>query len=391
LTANVTLSRISRPVDHQDDAEPDAPLDVTADPAAAPRLSPAWLTEALRPGGASDPGELARVTSVRATRLGLDLGLLGTLHRVDLTWTGGHGQPSVVVKRPATGDQSRSVAVALDMYRNEVRFYRDLAGATELAVRCHHTALDEATHDFTLVLDDLSCATVVDQIGGASPVQAAAVVTALADHHARFWDESGLEAAVWLRPLDNPPFVEQLAAATRVTWPAVRARHGSRLDPAMLALGDHLADLVPTLAAELSRPPRTLVHGDARLDNVFLEADGRVSMCDWQLTDRSRGMRDVGMFVTQSLTPAVRARCERSLVDAYVRRLAERGVEGYDDEAWRDYRLAAVFSLIYAVVAGGGLDHAGPRSSALTAAMLDRSAAAIADNDAASLLCAGWG
>jgi hypothetical protein len=222
---------------------------------------------------------------------------------------------------------------------------------------------------------------------GAAPTQAAVVVAALADHHARFWGETGLDDAAWLRRLDHPPFVEQLAAATRATWPGVRARHGSLLDRPMLALGDRLADLVPALAAELSRPPRTLVHGDARLDNVFLVADGRVCMCDWQLTDRSRGMRDVGMFVTQSLTPAVRARCERSLVDTYVRRLADRGVEGYGDaEAWRDYRLAAVFSLIYAVVAGGGLDHEGPRSGALTAVMLERSAAAIADHDATELL-----
>jgi Ecdysteroid kinase-like family len=374
-------------VSRHDDDELVPPRDVAADPAAAAPLSPAWLTRALATADAPESGGTARIASARAARLGLDLGLLGTLHRVDLTWTGRQGPASVVVKRPAAGERSRSVAVALDMYRNEVRFYRDLAGSTELAVRCHHAGLDEATHDFTLVLDDLSGATTVDQIGGASPTQAAVVVAALADHHARFWSESGLDHAGWLRRLDHPPFVEQLAAATRATWPGVRARHGARLDRPMLALGDRLADLVPALAAELSRPPRTLVHGDARLDNVFLVADGRVCMCDWQLTDRSRGMRDVGMFVTQSLTPAVRARCERSLVDTYVRRLADRGVEGYGDaEAWRDYRLAAVFSLIYAVVAGGGLDHEGPRGGALTAAMLERSAAAIADHDATALL-----
>jgi hypothetical protein len=387
LTTKRAVVQNRAPVDRQHHAEPDPPHDVTADVSAAPHLSPAWLTDVLRSTDASDGGDAHRITAARAARLGLDRGLLGALHRVDLTWTGGHGPTSVVVKAPATGERSRSVAVALDLYRNEVRFYRDLAGSTELAVLCHHAVLDEATHDFALVLDDLSDATVVDQVDGASPTQAAAVVSALADHHARFWEESGLDAAAWLRPLDHPPFVEQLAAATRVTWPGVRVRHGSQLDPPTLALGDRLADLVPALATELSRPPRTLVHGDARLDNVFLGADGRVSMCDWQLTDRSRGMRDVGMFLTQSLTPEVRARCERPLVDAYVRRLAEQGVAGYDDaEAWRDYRLAAVFSLIYAVVAGGGLDHEGPRSRALTAAMLQRSAAAIADHDAAALL-----
>jgi Ecdysteroid kinase-like family len=362
------------------------------DPAAADArspvrdLSPTWLTDVLRLTAAAQAGEQPRVVTARATRLGIDQGFLGTLHRVDLTWTDGTGPASVVVKRPATGDQSRSVAVALDLYRNEVGFYRDLAGRTDLAVRCHHAVIDGATQDFVIVLDDMSAADMIDQVGGATPAQAATVVTALADHHALFWDEAGLDSARWLRPLDHPQFVESLAAATRATWPRIRARYGDHLDGPTVALGERLADLLPAVAAELARPPRTLSHGDARLDNMFFDAAGRVRLCDWQLTDRSRGMRDVGLFVTQSLTPDVRADAERSLVESYLARLAAHGVEGYTvADAWRDFRLAAVLGFVYAVVAGGGLDHEGPRSRALTGAMLKRSAAAIADNDAADL------
>jgi hypothetical protein len=358
--------------------------DGRAGPASAPHLSPDWLTDALQPSATPPASGRAQVGEARAERLGVDLGLLGTLHRVDLTWAQGDGPPSVVTKAPATGEQSRSVATALDLYRNEVGFYRDLAGQTDLAVRCHHTAVDESTHDFVIVLDDMSADTAVDQVDGASEDQATSVVAALADHHARFWDEAGLDGARWLRPLDHPRFVDGLAAATRATWPAIRDRHRDRLDAPTVALGDRLADLVPRIAAELSRPPRTLAHGDVRLDNVFFDASGRVRLCDWQLTDRSRGMRDVALFVTQSLTPDVRARAEGALVEMYVSRLAERGVVGYtSDDAWRDYRAAAVLGLVYAVVAGGGLDHEGPRSRALTGAMLERSAAAIADHGTA--------
>jgi hypothetical protein len=100
--------------------------DGRAEPATAPHLSPDWLTAALQPSATPPAGGRAQVGEARAERLGVDLGLLGTLHRVDLTWAQGDGPPSVVTKAPATGEQSRSVATALDLYRNEVGFYRDL-------------------------------------------------------------------------------------------------------------------------------------------------------------------------------------------------------------------------------------------------------------------------
>lgn len=348
-------------------------------------LTPESLTLALGPAavsGAEGPDEPARVVDVRATRLGVGVGFLSSLHRVELTWAGGMGPSSVVVKAPAAGERSRSLAASLDMYRNEVCFYRELGADTDLAVGCHHAALDEDGQDFVLVLEDMTGATTVDQVAGCPPELAAVVVANLAEHHARFWDEAGLDAAAWLRPLDDAVLVDELAAVTRATWPAIRRLHGDRLDGETLTVGDRLADVLPDLAAELSRPPRTLVHGDARLDNMFFDPDQQtVRLCDWQMTDRSRGLRDVGLFLSQSLTPAERARVEGSLVELYLARLAERGVTGYSaDDAWRDYRYAVMLAFVYAVVAGGGLDHDAPRSYALTQSMLDRSAAAIADH-----------
>lgn len=350
---------------------------------ASSRLTPDWFTPALRSLTTPGAGGPARVVDLRATRLGLGRGFLASLHRVEMTWAGGVGPPSVVVKVATTGERSRAIATALDVYRNEVRFYRDLAAHTDLAVGCYHAALDEATHDFVLVLEDMTGATVVDQVGGCPADVAAIVVTALAEHHARFWDEAGLDATPWLRRLDDTRFIDGLAAAVRATWPTIRRQHADRLDRSTLALGDRLADLLPGLAADLSRPPRTLVHGDARLDNMFFDPERRwIRMCDWQLTDRSRGARDLGLFVSQSLTPSERTRLERQLVELYLARLGDCGITGYSlEDAWEDYRTAVVLAFVYAVVAeGGGLDHDVARSRVLTQSMLDRSAAAISDH-----------
>lgn len=355
-------------------------------PPTAGGLSPAWLTEVLRPARPESATEPSFVVGVQAEPLGTGVGLISTLRRLHLTWSGPDGPPCVVVKSPPSGDGSRAVGQRFDMYRTEVRFYRELGAATQMAVPCHHAEVDESTHDFVIVLDDLSGEGSFDQIAGCPAAPAAAVVAALADLHARHWDEAGLAAAPWLRTPDQPPLVAAFQDLLHGSWPIVRARFADNLDASAVALCDRLEDLVPVVTSALARPPVTLVHGDARLDNMFFGESGRVALCDWQLTGRSRGVRDLAYFLTQSLTPAARASHERPLIDAYLARLAEQGVSDYDAGlAGDDYRWAILLGLVYAVIAGGGLELSTPRGEALIGTMLQRAAAAAVDHDCASL------
>jgi hypothetical protein len=353
-------------------------------PATVHRLTSAWLTELVGPPAVSG-SEPARVLEVHAEPIGVGVGLLGTLHRLELIWSDGTEPSRVVVKGPAAGASSRAVAAMFDMHRTEVGFYRDLAAATGVAVACHHTATDEASQDFVLVLADQSGDTTFDQLTGCPPEQASAVVTALADLHARHWDGTGLDTASWLRPLDHEDLVDAFQAAVRATWPEVRDRFADELAP-VVPLGDRLEALVPLVAAMLARSPVTLAHGDARLDNVFFGGPGQVTLCDWQLTGMSRGVRDLAYFLTQSLTADDRLAYERPLFEQYLAQLSSRGVTDNDaDQAWEDYRAGTLLGLVYAVIAGGGLDHATPRGTALIRAMLRRSVAAVVDHDCASL------
>jgi Ecdysteroid kinase-like family len=345
-------------------------------PADASALTAAWLTEALR---SANP-EAGAVTEVQAEPLGAGYGLLGALRRLHLRWEHPDaGAPeSLVAKLAAPGPHSREVAAALGMYRNEVVFHQRLGAATPLAVGCHHAAFDEATGDFALLLDDMGGADTSDQIEGCPPERAEAVVEALADHHAASWDEAGLGGHTWLRRMDDPSLVAPVAAAFAAGWPGIRERAGDRLPPGVRDLGDRFLDLLPALLTELTAPPRTLVHGDFRLDNMFFGPGDRVTLCDWQLTDRSRGARDLAYFLTQSLTPDDRAAHEQALIDRYVDRLAGHGVDYGRDQVWHDYRVATVFALMYPVVAGTGLD-LGERAARLTDLILDRCAAALVD------------
>ena len=352
-------------------------LEVNDDvPRSPDEVDAAWLTQVLGPA----VGSAARVVDVDVTTVGVGIGLLGQLRRYALTWAGGDGPASVVAKFPAAGAKSRALAVALGMYPREAGFYRDLGAASDLSVGCHHAVVDERTHDFVLVLADMSAATTVDQLTGCTPVRAAEVVTALADHHARYWDEAGLDRAPWLGPFADSIVPGQIAHAVHGYWPEIRARFADELTPAATSVGDGLAAALPLVAEELSRPPITLAHGDLRLDNLFFHEACGVRACDWQLTGRSRGMRDLAYFVTQSMTPDDRAAAEADLVALYLDRLASRAVAGYDAEtAWQDYRSGTILGFAYAIVALGGLDHDDARSAALPRTMLSRSVLAMTD------------
>jgi hypothetical protein len=336
----------------------------------------AWLTRVLGP----DVGPAARVIDVEVTTVGAGIGLLGQLRRYALTWAGGNGPASVVAKFPAAGAKSRALAAALGMYPVEVGFYRDLGGATDLSVGCHHAAVDESTQDFIIVLADMSEATTVDQLTGCTPGRAADVVVALADHHARYWAEAGLERAPWLARFADSVVPGRIAEAVHAYWPEIRVHFADELTPAAVSLGDGLAAALPRVAEDLSRPPVTLAHGDLRLDNLFFDTACGVRACDWQLTAQSRGVRDLAYFLTQSLTPDDRTSAEADLVALYLDRLASRAVARYDGEtAWQDYRSGTILGFAYAIVAIGGLDLDDARSAALPRTMLRRSVLAMSD------------
>lgn len=348
-------------------------------------ITPVWLTEALRSTGAAT----GTVTAIEAAPVGVGIGLMGALCRLRVTYTDGDGPASIIAKFPADGEASRMVAELLGMYRKEVRFYEQLSKRAGVShAECYYSALDDETQQFILLLSDLSGGRVVDQLAGCPISDARVAVERLADLHASFWNDSEVESAQWISRLCDSPFLDGVVFSYQTSWGPAQELFGDRMPDHIKELGDCFDALLPDLMARLSAAPVTMSHGDYRLDNIFFDdANGDLAVCDWQLVDRSRGGRDLGYFLTGSLTPADRAACERDLVRAYAERLAANGVVGYDfDTAWHDYRVAALFGFVYGVVAAGGLDHGDPRGTALTGAMIERSIAAITELDCLSLI-----
>jgi hypothetical protein len=110
-------------------------------------------------------------------------------------------------------------------------------------------------------------------------------------------------------------------------------------------------------------------------------------MFDWQAICKSCGPHDFSYFMSQNLRTEERREHENGLVERYVERLREGGVEGYSlDQCWADYRIATLYFFHYAVVIAGTLDLSNERGVKLARVLAERSSAAIEDLEALDLL-----
>lgn len=353
-------------------------------PRTADDITPEWFTAAMQSAGAAT----GVASAVDVTPIGVGVGLVGSLARVTPTWVDGTGPATVIAKFPSPADSSRFVAAVLGMYRKEVRFYQELTDRCAVPhADCFYAVHDEASDDFVLLLGDLAGGRSVDQLDGCTQAEAELAIDRLADFHASFWNDAALVDNGWLGRLADSPFPESIAFSFEQSWAPVQELFGERMPEKIVALGDRFPGLLAELTARLSEAPFTLSHGDFRLDNIFFNDDGDLALCDWQLVDRSRGGRDVAYFLTQNLETELREALETALVERYVKRLESHGIADYAfDVAWEDYRLGALLTFAYPVIAGGGLDHADPRATELTRKMLDRCIAAITDLDCFDLV-----
>ena len=187
--------------------------------------------------------------------------------------------------RPVPG----SIPGVLDLFRAEVRFYREIAPVVGVRVPVCYQAED--TGDGTvLVLEDLSA-----WQPGADPVAAARL---LAGMHRRW--EGQVTRWPWLRPAG--------AAADLVgrlfdrAWPQLVTRGG--LTPSVVAAGERLAGrVVDAESAVAAAGTLTLVHGDASVLNMRTGPGGEIVLVDWEDVSAAPGVLDLAWLLVSSVDP----------------------------------------------------------------------------------------
>jgi hypothetical protein len=352
-------------------------------PTAAAELTSEWFTETI--------GDGARCTGVASEPLGVGVGLVGQLHRVELSWDGpsaGERPARLIAKLAAAGAESRFVATVLNMYGREVGFYRDLSAHTPIGhPACFHAEHDPDSQDTVLLLEDVGTrGEQLDQIKGAALDDAEPALRALARLHAAWWESERFEDHPWLLRLGDEPYPSAVQLAYGAGWPNVQEYMSDIISPRVKALGDAYGAMVPAIFQRLSQGPLTLSHADWRLDNLFFTDDEEqpVIAVDWQLIDRSVGPRDVAYLVTQSLELSSTAEYLEAL-DVYLDELAAAGIRPDRDWAVAMYRHAVRFGWVYPVVAGGSLTVDDPRHLELCRALGRRCITAIEALDAFDL------
>jgi hypothetical protein len=344
-------------------------------PASIDDVTAAWLTEVT---GFS-------VETIAIEQIGAGIGVSSALYRVALT--GENCPASVVVKLPALDEAAVFTSTILRMYIREVAFFNELAGESPVRVPAsYYAAVDEETSRFVVVMEDMGAMRIVDQTEGMTVGDAERAVDALAQWHATWWGKGDDLAARGLTvSLGDPIYPAVLPMVFDEGWQKVTG--AMDVAPAIQRVGPGWTAAMPGLLADLSRGPNTMTHGDYRGDNLLFDTDGSVVLLDFQLIGTAVGAYDLAYLVTQSLEADVASANERALFDRWLTGLRAAGVADGDlAAAWEDYRKAALFCLVYPIVASRGMDLNEPRQRVLIDKMNSRFARAVDELDLTALV-----
>ncbi len=335
----------------------------------------AWLAEAL-----GFPGLLL---SFEAMSIGT--GQVGENVRYCLTWADGAvGAPgSVVGKFPSVDETSRAVGIATDSYVHEVGFYRDAQSSADIrSPQCFYIGDDLAHESFVLLMEDIASSTQGDQIDGGTIAHAYLAATQAARLHGPFWDSPALAQFDWIAASTDQTIVER-GDLYNMLFPGFVDRYRSRLSTEVLEWGRWLGDHSVARSRSLDLP-KTLIHGDFRLDNMLFGDDPEIVVVDWQTAAIGSGAQDLAYFVGAGLLPHHRRTSENDLVNHYVESL--RAYVTVDHEAvWHDYVLGSATGFFMAVVASQIVGQT-ERGDEMFAVMAERHAEQMDDLDIAALV-----
>lgn len=363
-------------------------------PANQDQVDDAWLTAALRRGGQIADDDRANI--LLKAPLGEHSAFGGELFRMQYATTSGL-TVSAVVKMPFPPGPTRDVHDVIGSYGRELAFYRHVAhGSSSAPVRTPRpivTESDPNSSDTILIIEDLAPLVAADQRTGLSLANAASVVRGLAALHAWGWNNPVLDGLAETLPrMDSDRALmvwSTFGEVCRIAWPAIGSRLADDIPAAVARTCERFAELIPFFVAELSHP-RTIIHGELRSDNLFIGDDGVPIFIDFQMAGQACGVFDVAYVVSQSMRTDVRRGHDEELVRAWWEGLRERGVTDYSwDTAWRQYRIATVWGLVYPMLVSTRWDVATAEGRDLLDGMMLRGAACVDDLGAVGLLPSG--
>lgn len=352
-----------------------------------------WMQQALGAGGAPD---LPAVREIVLEEIGG--GFMGAILRCHLRYDEPKGSAeqnraapaTVIVKLPSAQAKNRRLSRRLKLHRREYDFYRRAAPVAPVrSPALLYGDYESSSDSLALVLEDLRGWRAVSHFDGASAEETRRAIRAIARLHGTFWNRT--EQPSLAGYYDS--FAPERRALVQLIYLAnlgtTLREFGSFFSDDMRRLAEVFGARIADTIAHVAVGPKTLIHGDFWLDNIFFAADGGddVAVIDWQVSGLSSPLYDVAYFLGGSVTTAVRRLIEREVLEEYTGIIGEMGVEGFTfDECWRLYRENSLARLLVMVFACGGLDLGEERGRQKIEVGLQRSLAAIEDLDAGACL-----
>jgi hypothetical protein len=319
-------------------------------PLVAEEVTAEWLSSAL---ATARPG-------TRVTRLTLDETLWGTgtkmLVRAEYEG-GGQGLPERLCIKAGLAEHRELVKFC---YQTEARFFDEIAPQLSIGLpRSFYAAAND--DQGVVVMEDL-------RAGGAhicrvqeplNRAQAEAFLDDLAALHARWWNSPALAddgELGWLMRHDPLPDATWGDFGRGQLEPETWAHYMSL--PRAIAIPRICRDrgtMIESLQA-LRRfgesGPTCVIHGDAHLGNLYLDANGGPGFLDWQTARRGHWAQDVTYFYISALDPIDRRAWEKDLILSYLAALERHGAVGIpsEAEAWQAIRAHVCYGLFYWMV-----------------------------------------
>ena len=171
-----------------------------------------------------------------------------------------------------------------------------------------------------------------------------------------------------------PAYKAAVPGIYRAGLPVLEAEWADKISAEALAAAQAVDPKFEELMDRSAGAPRTLIHTDTRLDNIFFAADGssEVAFIDFQLALRGRGVADVAYLIGTSMSIEDGAANWERLLHRWHDGLTAAGITYAWDDCLTHYKEAAMYYLSGAMSLVGTFDAGNERGAALVHAYSTR-------------------
>ncbi|SVB67297.1 uncharacterized protein METZ01_LOCUS220151 [marine metagenome] len=347
-----------------------------------------WLNYVLNPNRLPN---LPSATSYSTAIIGEGKGFMNQISRVTIKYESQDPTlpASVIIKFASEDQYLKHITQTFRTDQREIKFYEGIAPTASLdSPRIYFSDIDEQTGDTLLVIEDLINLRQGDSVQGCSLNDARVAIDQIARFHSSWWQNPALMELDWLPLRSNES--ELYHDIYPDAWELLKVKAGQFMTTRLLDLGQVLRGHIGKIKTHLTKRPRTITHGDYRLDNLFFRdnvSQRPLVVFDWEYCSIGRGTFDVATFINEAFTPKLRRNHEIALLAMYHALLLESGVDDYTfEECLIDYRISILEIFIFWVVVGGYCDYEDDRGSAYLANACEKFNASIHDLDCTALI-----